>query len=540
MNAVDITSAEKKEAPALAAEGKGSSEEQPSRVSQITHEQLTDYTSKSNKDDQRETKSIIFSKEDGQDEQKVVSTDEMAAIDATVLKKYLNPEAIDSRKVQDQGDAATGSSTSAVKSSISDIGSKSPSQATSRPITPVPTSRPTSAVPSTGSRPTSAVPTSRPTSAVRTDTVELIIRPVDGEWSMGDDWVVSYPYSKTLNDIKAYIEEEKGISQHRIQLRLKGKIIPSNRENWTVRRYGIYDGYIVQVEPTLTGSWLWHDLDYYAEKLLSEVIEEIRKTECGSIQLSELDGLVKVPPCFPISLRVFLRRYPERIFIHTDTSEDIMWVQEPARPLQLPTFSNINIQIGRFKHYQPPKFNWSNYKDVDDMYQVDDFAALERELMAKELREGGEAALSKFFSSTKNDGGGGGGGGGGQVGQGKSQEELEHEAAAAAGDDDDDGNDDDGEGGGGRDAKATSGGGGGRGRKSGASQNNDGIAGTTAGAAQDITGEDMLAEMTALFDSGGGDAAPSAGAGTGGTAATAASITATATKTTDGSAKGRS
>eukprot|EP01034_Spumella_vulgaris_P033370 gene33370-41181_t len=40
---------------------------------------------------------------------------------------------------------------------------------------------------------------------------------------MGEDWEVIVSYFMTLNDLKVYVEEHRGISRHRMQFRLKGK-----------------------------------------------------------------------------------------------------------------------------------------------------------------------------------------------------------------------------------------------------------------------------------------------------------------------------
>jgi hypothetical protein len=205
--------------------------------------------------------------------------------------------------------------------------------------------------------------------------VSITLRPVDRDWVMGEDWVVDFHNLTTVVGIREYIEKVRGISRHRIQLRLKGKVLPKNREIWTLRRLGIYDGYTMLVEPTLSGSWLWEPKQYYIDKLIREVTEIIEATATaitpGRIELSALNAKIAPPPCIKSSLRVFLRQYPERFYIHTDTTDNVLWIHIPRRPFQMPTFSNFSVEIGSFQYFKPKRFDWAANMDIDDMYKIE-------------------------------------------------------------------------------------------------------------------------------------------------------------------------
>lgn len=225
--------------------------------------------------------------------------------------------------------------------------------------------------------------------------VSVTLRAVDNGWVMGVDWIVDFHNLMTMGEIRTYVEQYRGISRHRIQLRLKGKVLPANREIWTLRRMGIYDGYTILIEPTIIGGWLWEPKEYYANKLLDEVCEIVTNTVTpngsGRINLKVLNEKIKPPPCIKSSLRVFLRQYPERIYIHTDTSENELWVHVTKRPFQLPTFGTFSVEIGTFPYYKPKRFDWAGNKEIDDMYKIETLPVDEEEVVPEEGADGAAA-----------------------------------------------------------------------------------------------------------------------------------------------------
>jgi hypothetical protein len=252
--------------------------------------------------------------------------------------------------------------------------------------------------------------------------VAITLRPMDKDWVMGEDWIVDFHNMTTIVDIRAFIEKERGISRHRMQLRLKGKVLAPNREIWTLRRLGIYDGYMIQVEPTLSGAWLWEPKQYYIDRLLNEVCAVVEAavspTGSGRINMKVLSALIKPPPCIKSSLRVFLRQYPERVYIHTDTTDNDLWVHVTSRPYQLPTFGNFSVEIGAFPYYKPKPFNWEANKDIDDMYKIETLPDEEEEAIA--------AAVAAAAAEEAERGGAGG------VAESKTQEQVEEEIARFA------------------------------------------------------------------------------------------------------------
>ena len=215
--------------------------------------------------------------------------------------------------------------------------------------------------------------------------VSITFRPMDQNWVMGEDWTVDFNSLTTLISLREFIEKERGISRHRIQLRLKGKVLPLNREIWTLRRLGIYDGYTIIVEPTLSGSWLWETKEYYINKLLNDVCNIIKLTENNRINLKELNKKIKMPPCIKSTLRVFLRQYPERFYIHTDITNNELYIHNIIKPYQIPTFHHFSIDIGYYTYYKPKPYNWLANKDIDDMYKIETLP--EDEVVVEEIEK---------------------------------------------------------------------------------------------------------------------------------------------------------
>jgi hypothetical protein len=86
----------------------------------------------------------------------------------------------------------------------------------------------------------------------------------------------------------------------------------------------------VIVEPTLSGAWYAHSQEHYVEVLATEIRSLLSKhRDC--LPYSQLSSLVRVPPPIATSLRVFLRKYPEHFYLHTDTTTGEVGVHRPFR-----------------------------------------------------------------------------------------------------------------------------------------------------------------------------------------------------------------
>ena len=86
-------------------------------------------------------------------------------------------------------------------------------------------------------------------SQMSTGDTKLKIRPKDGEWIMGEDWEIAIPTDSTIPALKKFIQDHKGISVHRQQIRMEstGKYHPPIRDKWTLRRLNVMQGSVLCV-----------------------------------------------------------------------------------------------------------------------------------------------------------------------------------------------------------------------------------------------------------------------------------------------------
>lgn len=219
----------------------------------------------------------------------------------------------------------------------------------------------------------------RPVSAQRTSSLQqvpqvlLILRPINEEWRMGEDWEVSRPMSSTMYDLRVMIEEVRGINRNRIMLRMKGRVFAPARDRWTLRRLGLYDGYIIHIEPTMSGSWWWHPLQHYIDDFIKYLEDFLDQQPEGGIFLSDMVPQITIPPPIKQSLRLFLRTHPEFFHIYCDTRNNTMWVRRTRGVVELPIFERFPHYLGRVKQFEYPNFDWDSYKDIDEKYVVDVF-----------------------------------------------------------------------------------------------------------------------------------------------------------------------
>jgi hypothetical protein len=207
------------------------------------------------------------------------------------------------------------------------------------------------------------------------ETPTLILQPYDGDWRMGEDFPLQCPLDITVVALMKLIEQVKGIPAYRQQIRLpSGKVIPKSREIWALRRHGIQNESSVRVEPTRPGAWLWHESDYYVRKLLGEVVD-ILSSRAGPAQLDEVEKLVSYPPCFPYSLRIFLRHHPDIIRFRSDITSSKIWICL-AKALQLPSYEHVPIDLGTLPSYDPTTVEWEDYSDIDSMRPIESSVTL--------------------------------------------------------------------------------------------------------------------------------------------------------------------
>ena len=175
----------------------------------------------------------------------------------------------------------------------------------------------------------------------------MYLRPVDGTWIMGEDETLEVGLAGPVFAIMEKIAQKHGMSPHRIRLRPLGgektPLLPRSRYDWKLKRLGLEDFGLYQVEPTIPGGWVWHPMEYYIEKFNNDLINTIRGYgSCMAVE--DLAKRIFIPPFIKTSLRVYMRKYPERFQIHCETTTDRVWVREalplPKRLLSIPSSSS--------------------------------------------------------------------------------------------------------------------------------------------------------------------------------------------------------
>ena len=231
-----------------------------------------------------------------------------------------------------------------------------------------------------GESPVAAESVPDPEPEPEVESINLLLRPVDYEWVMGDDWEVRVPIDWGVPDVTKMVNEARGIPLSRMYIRMPdGRYLDKKKEKWTLRRHQLHDGSVLQVEPTIRGGWLWNSLEWYRDKLVSDVGAALdaavdRPNEDNMLTTEHLTktlGLFVPPPLGDISLRTFIRSFPDVFYTHLDTTSGLCWVRRAKVALTLPTRGFYPAELGTVKHFRERRFNWDKYADIDDRKLVE-------------------------------------------------------------------------------------------------------------------------------------------------------------------------
>lgn len=148
--------------------------------------------------------------------------------------------------------------------------------------------------------------------------IKISVEAVDREWKMGRDVMIEVDTTCRMDALFKQISEMKNIQKNRFLLRIppeeellweQGNV--SGKAEWSVRRCGIYDGLRITVEPVFPLAWLWESPQYYEDLYMDSIAEAIQKSETGKMTLQEIALATSKPPPIFMTLRSFLRKYPE-------------------------------------------------------------------------------------------------------------------------------------------------------------------------------------------------------------------------------------
>jgi len=163
--------------------------------------------------------------------------------------------------------------------------------------------------------------------------ITVILRGVDRGWKMGRDVPMEIDTTLRLDAFFRLIANKKSIPKTRFVVKLpassagaanipdvernpqkqfeweNGKV--GGKADWTVRRCGIFNAIVVVVEPSFPLAWLWEEQQWYEDVYMDLVAGAIRSSDDKRLTLQELALQVAKPPPLYMTLRTFLRKYPE-------------------------------------------------------------------------------------------------------------------------------------------------------------------------------------------------------------------------------------
>lgn len=148
--------------------------------------------------------------------------------------------------------------------------------------------------------------------------IKITLSPIDRGWSMGNVLELEIDTTERLDNLFKLISKIKKIPKNRFVLKYppsnilkwdKGSI--GNKAPWSIRRCGIYGGLSIIIEPSFPLAWLWEPMQYYEDCYMDECVEAIKGHPEKKLLLQEIALTTTKPPPLFMTLRSFLRKYPE-------------------------------------------------------------------------------------------------------------------------------------------------------------------------------------------------------------------------------------
>lgn len=161
----------------------------------------------------------------------------------------------------------------------------------------------------------------------------------DRDWIMGEEFETEVMNNCRLDTLFKLISAEKKIAKKRFTILVppdkryrwaNGKckdLKGQERADWTVRRLGMFNKMVLQVNPTFPLAWLWHDMLWYEHSYIRLIKEAIDKTPEKVLTLQEIAKTVDKPPPIKDTLRVFLRKWPEHFQLEMNQNANMLRVR---------------------------------------------------------------------------------------------------------------------------------------------------------------------------------------------------------------------
>ena len=182
--------------------------------------------------------------------------------------------------------------------------------------------------------------------------IAVLLRPQNqGGWIMSEDSPISLDDSITLHELRLRVAALRPqISPYRVRFRFSNqKLVPEDLYDWSLRRHGIHDGYILILEPTHYCGWLWNSEEYYIDKLLDQVEALIVGEDAKQMKLSDLAKKVELPPFIKYSLRTLLRQFPERFQLTVDVTQGVVLCSLSIENCRMPRWHESTLEAVALK-----------------------------------------------------------------------------------------------------------------------------------------------------------------------------------------------
>eukprot|EP00566_Odontella_aurita_P024580 CAMPEP_0113575842 /NCGR_PEP_ID=MMETSP0015_2-20120614/27930_1 /TAXON_ID=2838 /ORGANISM="Odontella" /LENGTH=105 /DNA_ID=CAMNT_0000479141 /DNA_START=62 /DNA_END=376 /DNA_ORIENTATION=- /assembly_acc=CAM_ASM_000160 len=105
--------------------------------------------------------------------------------------------------------------------------------------------------------------------------MRVSITPFNGGWKMGDSLEVELDEQSTVRDLAAIVHDMKDIDPSRMSFFLdadEASAIPPDGWDCLLCEYKVTDGSVLRLEPSNSGCWLWHEIEYYKEEVLRQMV----------------------------------------------------------------------------------------------------------------------------------------------------------------------------------------------------------------------------------------------------------------------------
>mmetsp|Transcript_49856 Transcript_49856/g.59973 ORF Transcript_49856/g.59973 Transcript_49856/m.59973 type:complete len:187 (+) Transcript_49856:192-752(+) len=164
--------------------------------------------------------------------------------------------------------------------------------------------------------------------SIQKDNIRIQIQAYDKGWKMGNDLNLCVSPEISWEELGSIIRKHKQCIHPSRMTFILPPARPIAKEQWKMclRQSGVYDESMITLEPTLSGVWLWHPIDYYRKEFLDGIIKLVKARSApveiygGGVPVKSIRKYVALPP--PLRREdylPFIRQYPEIFLVEVNT-----------------------------------------------------------------------------------------------------------------------------------------------------------------------------------------------------------------------------